>query len=141
MQALVHAHSGLRWLVLLSVLTAIIVSIFNLQRSEIQKKQKMIYLIGLIFSHTQLLIGIVLYFTSNKVVFSSGIMGDKIVRFFTVEHSLGMILSIILITIGYSKSKKMQSHRKIAWFYSIALLLIIVSIPWPFRDLGVFNWF
>ena len=141
MQALVHAHSGLRWLVLLSVLTAIIVSILNLQRSEIQKKQKMIYLIGLIFSHTQLLIGIVLYFTSNKVVFSSGIMGDKIVRFFTVEHSLGMILSIILITIGYSKSKKMQSHRKIAWFYSIALLLIIVSIPWPFRDLGVFNWF
>ena len=141
MQALVHAHSGLRWLVLLSILTAIIVSILNLQKSEIQKKQKMIYLIGLIFSHTQLLIGIVLYFTSNKVVFSSGIMGDKIVRFFTVEHSLGMILSIILITIGYSKSKKMQSHRKIAWFYSIALLLIIVSIPWPFRDLGVFNWF
>ena len=127
--------------VLLSILTAIIVSILNLQKSEIQKKQKMIYLIGLIFSHTQLLIGIVLYFISNKVVFSSETMGDKIVRFFTVEHSLGMILSIILITIGYSKSKKMQSHRKIAWFYSIALLLIIVSIPWPFRDLGVFNWF
>lgn len=141
MQALVHAHSGLRWLVLLSILTAIIVSILNLQRSEIQKKQKMIYLIGLIFSHTQLLIGIVLYYTSEKVVFASETMGDKIVRFFTVEHSLGMILSIILITIGYSKSKKMQSHRKIAWFYSVALLLIIVSIPWPFRDLGVFNWF
>jgi len=141
MQALVHAHSGLRWIVLLSILTAIIVSILNSKKSEILKKHKMVYLIGLIFSHTQLLIGIVLYYTSNKVVFTVETMGDKIVRFFTVEHSLGMILSIILITIGYSKSKKMQSHRKIAWFYSIALLLIVISIPWPFRDLGVFNWF
>jgi hypothetical protein len=141
MQALVHAHSGLRWLVLLSILAAIIVSIINSQSSEIQKKQKIVYLIGLIFSHTQLLIGIVLYYTSNKVVFTSETMGDNIARFFTVEHSLGMILAIILITIGYSKSKKMQSHRKIALFYSIALLLIIVSIPWPFRDLGVSNWF
>ena len=132
MQALVHAHSGLRWLVLLSILIAIIFSIINLSKSEIQKKQKIVYLIALIFSHIQLLIGLILYFTSTKVLFSSDTMSNKIVRFFTVEHTLGMIIAIALITIGYSKSKKMQSHGKIALFYSIALLLILVSIPWYF---------
>ena len=142
MNALVSAHSGLRWLVLLSLLVAILVAFLSRKNNSIEKKQKISYLLALVFSHIQLLIGIVLYFFhSGKVVFSSETMSNPITRFFTVEHLLGMVIAIALITIGYSKAKKQQSNKKIFSFYLIALVIIFASIPWPFREaLGVMNW-
>jgi len=141
MKALVSAHSGLRWIVLLALLFSIVVSLINRDSNEISKKQKLIYLAALISSHIQLLIGLILYFLSSKVVFSKETMGNTITRFFTVEHILGMVLAIALVTIGYSKSKKAKSHKKILLFYALALLVIFLSIPWPFREaLGVANW-
>ena len=141
MKALVSAHSGLRWIVLLALLFSIVVSLINRDSNEISKKQKLIYLAALISSHIQLLIGLILYFLSSKVVFSKETMGNTITRFFTVEHVLGMILAIALVTIGYSKSKKAKNHKKILLFYTLALVVIFLSIPWPFREaLGVANW-
>ena len=86
MKALVSAHSGLRWIVLLALLFSIVVSLINRDSNEISKKQKLIYLAALISSHIQLLIGLILYFLSSKVVFSKETMGNTITRFFTVEH-------------------------------------------------------
>jgi len=55
-----------------------------------------------------------------------------------------MILAIILITVGYSTAKRagtsLAKHKKIAIYYGIGLLLILASIPWPFRGLGA-GWF
>ena len=131
MQALVHAHSGLRWLVLLSILIAIIFSIINLSKSEIQKKQKIVYLIALIFfSYTAFNRINTLFYFSTKVLFSSDTMSNKIVRFFTVEHTLGMIIAIALITIGYSKSKKdiKPWENCIVLFYCIIINLSIYTM-------------
>ncbi len=142
MNALVSAHSGLRWLLLLTIIISIVVSYVNRSSSVLEKKQKLIYLSAFIFSHIQLLIGLILYFfISPKVVFSNATMADKIARFFTVEHSLGMLIAIALITIGYIKCKKQNNHNRVFWFYLIALVIIFASIPWPFREaLGVSNW-
>ena len=97
--------------------------------------------LALISSHIQLLIGLILYFLSSKVVFSKETMGNTITRFFTVEHVLGMVLAIALVTIGYSKSKKAKNNKKILLFYALALVVIFLSITWPFREaLGVVNW-
>ena len=141
MNALISAHSGLRWLLLLTIIISIIVSYANRSNSVLEKKQKLIYLSAFIFSHIQLLIGLILYFFSPKVVFSNTTMADKNARFFTVEHSLGMLIAIALITIGYIKCKKQNNHNRVFWFYLIALVIIFASIPWPFREaLGVSNW-
>ena len=70
MNALVSAHSGLRWLLLLTIIISIVVSYANRSSSVLEKKQKLIYLSAFIFSHIQLLIGLILYFfISSKVVF------------------------------------------------------------------------
>ena len=142
MNALVSAHSGLRWLVLISLLVAISIAFFSRRKKSIEKNQKISYLLALILSHIQLLIGFVLYFFhSGKVAFSKDTMSDPVSRFFTVEHLLGMVIAIAVITIGYSKAKKQQSNKKIFSFYLIALVIIFASIPWPFREaLGVMNW-
>ena len=71
-------------------------------------------------------------------------MSDKLYRFYTVEHTTGMLIAIILITIGYSRSKRaseaVTKQRLIGIFYGIGLLLILASIPWPFRIPGA-GWF
>ena len=142
-EALNHSHSGLRWVLLILLVAAIVVSFLNRSKATIEKKQKLTYLLALVFSHVQLLIGLALYFIySGKVVFSNATMSDSVARFFTVEHLFGMLVAIALITIGYSKGKKAQSHSKVFWYYLVALVLIFASIPWPFRaELGVSTWF
>lgn len=140
---LVHAHSGLRWIALVLLLAAVAVAIGKWQgRSGYTEGNRKLYLFTLIAVHTQLLLGLALFFISPKVNFS--LLSDKVYRFYTVEHTAGMLIAIILVTIGYSRSKRatdaVTKQRLIGIFYGIGLLLILASIPWPFRILGA-NWF
>lgn len=98
-----------------------------------------ISLFTLIVSHIQLLIGIVLYFVSPYFdAFSENSMGEimknSTIRLYLIEHPITMIVSIILITAGYSKHKKKLSSapkfKTLAIFYTIALLVLLSKIPW-----------
>ena len=67
-------------------------------------------------------------------------------RFRALEHPLGMIIAILLITIGYGKIKRADTDaakfRALKIFYGLALLLILISIPWPFREgMAGYGWF
>jgi cell division protein FtsW (lipid II flippase) len=134
MTHLILTHSILRWIILPLLLLSIIFAYKNKNNPSLNNK--IIYLLTLIFTHTQMLLGLILYYKSDLVQFKSETMSNKIFRFFTVEHSLGMIIAIILITIGYSKFKKEKNHNKIFVYYLIATILILVSIPWVFRNLA-----
>ncbi len=71
-------------------------------------------------------------------------MESSVLRFYTVEHITMMILAIALITFGFSSAKRMEAslakHKRVAITYGIGLLIMIASIPWPFRGLGA-GWF
>jgi len=127
-------HSGLRWIILILLVLAII-NAFSSKTFE--KKHKMINLFAMIALHTQLLIGLVLLKSSGKVNFGEGWMKDAIYRFYGMEHLAGMVIAIALITFGYVKSKKgttpAEIYKPIKLFYIIGLILILASIPWPFR--------
>lgn len=142
MSGLIHAHSGLRYVVLALLLFAIFKA-FS-QKNTYTEGDRKLNLFTLIATHTQILIGLVLYF--NKGWYKIGeLMSNVATRFFAVEHISGMILAAVLITIGHSKSKKANSpeekNKKIALFYTLALILILVSIPWPFREALGGKWF
>ena len=136
---LVHAHSGLRWLVLGLLLYAIFNAIGK-NKSSYEKKDKMVNLFAMISLHIQLLLGLILYFISPKVSFASGWMKDAALRFYGMEHLIGMLIAIVIVTIGRKMAEKQESpaqkNRKIAIWYTLGLVLIIASIPWPFRGLG-----
>ncbi len=141
---LVHAHSGLRWVVLILLIAAIF-NAFSKKKSGVwSAKDKKIALFAMIFTHLQLVIGLVLYFISDKVQFVEGFMKNPVYRFYAIEHISLMFIAIALITVGYSKSKRAATDAKkfgaVAFFYLIGLILILASIPWPFRDLGA-AWF
>src|ERR1700712_462620 len=128
-----HLHSGFRYIVLLLLLVAIIRAWADwLGNKDYSEGNRKLNLFALISMHTQLLIGIVLYFISPFVQFNSQTMKDATTRYWTVEHLTAMIIAIILITIGHSKSKKAATaegkHKTIAIYYTVAMLIIIITI-------------
>ena len=140
---LTHAHSGLRWVALILLILAII-NAFTSKTYE--KKHKMINLFAMVVLHTQLLIGLVQYFgTSSKVQFIEGWMKNPLLRFYGMEHLAGMLIAIIVVTIGHSKSKKgstpEEKYKPIKLWYVVGLILIVASIPWPFRAALGGEWF
>jgi hypothetical protein len=137
---LVHTHSGLRWIFLLLIVITITLAIVKwVGKKPFWDEHKKWALFTLIVSHLQLVLGLILYYTSPKVIFDMAAMKDSVARFFLVEHISGMILGIILITIGYSKAKRQlpeNSSKTIAVYFGIALVIILALIPWPGSDYG-----
>ncbi len=126
------AHSGLRYILLILLILAIVDSYSK--KSEVSFEKRGLALGTLIITHIQVLLGFILYFISPKVQFVSEMMKDSVLRFYGVEHITGMLIAVILITIGFSKAKK-KGYKSIFVYYLAALILILVSIPWPFRIL------
>jgi uncharacterized protein YacL len=126
---LLHLHSFLRYIVLILVLLSIFQAVTAVNKPYTATNKK-INLFALISAHTQLLIGLVLYFISPNVNFKD--MSNPTTRYWTVEHITMMILAIVLITIGYSKSKKAieakAKHRAIYIYYTLAIVIVLLAI-------------
>jgi hypothetical protein len=140
---LVHAHSGLRWLVLGLLIYAIYIAVTG--KKSYEKKNKMINLFTMISLHTQLLLGLILYYTSGNVSFDTGWMKNAVTRFYGMEHFIGMLIAVALVSIGRKLAEKQetpeQKNKKILVWYTISLILILLSIPWPFREALGGSWF
>jgi hypothetical protein len=144
--ALMHVHSAGRWIVLLLLLFAIINSHIAGNRPYIRTDNRLGLLLT-IAADLMLLIGIALWFTGPwgyqqvQTMGMADIMKDPTARFFVVEHLAGMLIAIILIHIGKAQGRKKISdkskHMRTLLFYFLALLIILASIPWPFREIGV----
>jgi len=138
---LVHTHSGIRWIFLLMLLFVL----FKNHNNPVDDPRKKIDwpLYTLVLFLLQILLGFVLYFFSHNVSFDSGFMQNSQHRFFTIEHETGMLLAFIIMLIGYIKSRRtlMSNWNKvIKTWYLISLIIILLSIPWPFRGFGN-SWF
>ncbi len=144
---LVHAHSGLRYLIVLGFLWVIFQFLLSKQKG-FEGTAKKGFLITLALCHVQLILGLILYFISPKseVIMEnfSMAMQNSLTRFYGLEHILGMLIAIALVTIGYSRAKRnadvLAAHKNAFRLYLVAFILIFVNIPWPFmRDFG--TWF
>ena len=133
-----EAHSGVAYLALLLLLIAAINGIAGLvSKRNFTATDRKIGLFALIFTHIQLLVGIILYFVSPKVQSMGIAMKDAEMRLYALEHPLINVLAIVLITIGWSKHKKMAEgnakFKPFAIFYTIGLILILSSHNLIFR--------
>lgn len=144
-QTLILYHSICRWLVLLSLLYALI----RAARGKITGKafsgtDNAVRHWTATIAHIQLVIGMVLY-TQSPVIryFWSNFREarespDSL--FFGLIHILMMLAAIVLITIGSARAKRMPADKDkfntmLLW-YGLGLLLIIIAIPWPFSLLA-----
>jgi uncharacterized Tic20 family protein len=142
---LIFLHSIIRWLVLITLLIAIYRGFGgwrkNLSFTETDNSTRHV---AATFSHVQLMIGYVLYFNSPFIAYFRSNFSDAVkqfdLMFFGIIHITLMTISIILITIGSSLAKRQETDlakfRTMTIFYVIALILILVAIPWPFSPLS-----
>ena len=94
------------------------------------------------FMWLQVLIGFGLYFGLSpwglNAMKQAGAMQDPTKRFFGMEHVAVMILAAIVAQVGRIVVKKTadntQKHRKALLYFGVALLLVLLMIPW-----GIWN--
>jgi hypothetical protein len=136
-----HLHSLLRWLALIAIVIAIFQSLRGMTGGkEYTAKDNRWSLITLITFHLQLVLGLVLYFGKGWYA-QLGDMSNAVVRFWSLEHLVAMLIAIALVTIGRVSAKKVSSakakHKRHFWYFTIALLIVLANIPWPFREPGI----
>lgn len=128
-------HSGWAYIALLALVVAVVTFLSGMfSKTEFTSANRKIGLIALIVIHIQLLVGLILYFVSPLGFASLGQMSDKALRLTSLEHPLINIIAIALITIGWSKHKKLvtsaSKFKTFSIFYGLGLLLILSRIPW-----------
>lgn len=146
MEALIASHSGLRWIVLLLLIVTSVKAISGLAGKKTYRAiDKRLASFTVMFFHLQVVLGFILFFANNWASMM-GEMKDPVVRFFTMEHTLGMLVAAVLLTIGSAKAKRASSDEKkfktIAWMFTISLIIVLAMIPWPFREIfAARGWF
>ena len=132
MTGLLHTHSLLRYFILIMLVLVIVKSLLGLAgKKPYGNWDNKFSLYLLIFTHLQLVAGLILYFTSDVVQFNSGTMKTAELRYWAVEHIIGMLLAVVLITVARISSKKLsndQAKYKRMVIFNGAALLLIVSI-------------
>ena len=128
-------HSWLRWAVLIAGLVAVIRGGSGNQASGRWYT---------ILLDTQLLIGLLLYFVLSPITAAAladfgAAMRVPQLRFFAIEHVLGMIIAIALAHVGRGRVKKAPIERRArvaAIFYGLSLVAMLASMPWPGMPAG-----
>jgi hypothetical protein len=104
--------------------------------TEADRKAGLFFMISL---HTQLLIGLALYFFLSPITAAAfadfgAAMKDSQTRLIAVEHITVNIIAVVLATVNNAKNKKAiadaAKHKNALIFTLVALLLILSRIPW-----------
>jgi len=140
---LLGAHNILRWVILLAGIWAVGASLVGLfgKRGGLSS----LVTAGKLFAGAldlQALLGLImLVFTSGLMytaVQSGQLMSNSLYRYFSVEHSLMMLVALAFAHIGTAQVKKTvddrAKYRKALLWYGLALLVILLMIPWPFTQ-------
>ena len=141
MDSLVVVHNLIRWILLPLIVFVLYRSYVGwLTNKAFEKLDNALggAMIGL--AHSQLLIGLIMYFTRDlgyKLLSSPGFMKVANLRLYALEHPLTMIIAIVLLQLGRTFSKKAPNDKArfktIAIYTSIAILLILSrQINWNF---------
>lgn len=144
-QGFTHLHNVLRWVVIIFAIYAIIqlLSGKNQNRTFTNKDRRPV-LLYMIFLDIQLLLGAALFFMGNEGLYKiknagmGAVMKNDVSRFFAIEHTIGMLLAIILAHIAHAFTKKDMSDQdkfsKTLYLVAASIVLILMFIPWPFID-------
>jgi len=138
-EVLLALHSWLRWFVLGAGLVAVFRAYVGMSgRRPFGKADNAISAAFSGFMWLQVIVGLGLYFGLSpyglKAMKVAGAMKDPTTRFFGMEHVAVMILAAILAQVGRIALKKAPTdtlkHKKAFTYFGIALLLVLLMIPW-----------
>jgi hypothetical protein len=141
---LLALHSLLRWAVLGAGAAAVLRALRAGKRpwTPADDRAGLLFVIAM---DLQFVVGLVLYVAVSpmtRVAFADfgGAMGNAMLRFWAVEHLVGMLIAAALVHVGRVRIRKTadtaRRQRLALIFYGLALVAILVSIPWPGTPAG-----
>ena len=140
---LLSLHSLLRWVILIFLLVNVLRHFITINK-PFNETDKRLGLWLMITAHLTLLIGIYQWFAGTYGYQNLTNQGVRVVmqnsnyRFFAVEHTVGMLIAIALITIARGVYRKditdKKKHRRCITLYLLALVIVLAFIQWPGID-------
>lgn len=138
-------HSAVRWLVLILIVYSIYRAFVGYTRSErFTKTDNAVRHWTATVAHIQFMIGVILYAKSPVAkaywIHPKTAVQSFDITFFGLIHIMLMLIAIVILTIGSAMAKRTPTDQEkfrimLIWF-SIALLIIFIAIPWPFSPLA-----
>jgi hypothetical protein len=139
--AVLLLHGWLRWLVLIAAIAVIVRSALNMSGgtrwTTADARGLRMFIIAL---DVQTLLGFLLYavlspFVRLAMSDAAAAMRDGDLRFWLVEHLAGMLVAVALAHVGSVRVRRANDdgskQRTAALFVGLALVAILLSIPWP----------
>lgn len=141
---LLSIHSILRWLVIATGVIALVASLRAASDAAYRPASapRLLFVTAI---DLQVLVGLLLYLrfsplTTTALHHLDAAMSNHVLRFWVVEHPFGMLASLALAHVGNVRLRQAggdrRAARRVAVYFAMALLLAIVSIPWPFLSYG-----
>jgi hypothetical protein len=93
----------------------------------------------------QFLLGLVLYvfvspLTSAAFADLGAAMKNPPLRFWAVEHGPTMLLVLVLLHVGSVRARRATTdvvrYRRTASWFTVAFVLMLAAVPWPWLDIG-----
>ena len=139
-------HSWGRWLF---VAAAVFAVIRLLSRGPASPMDRLSRLALVISADLMLTLGVALWalgpYRPGEGAPMGTVMKDKLLRFFAVEHPFSMVLVVVALHLGSVLARKAVDERqgRTRWAVAlgVALLLVAVMVPWPWRELLARPWF
>lgn len=138
-------HASIRWVVLFFLLYAVYRAFVGYHKSRTFSKTDHVFRHWTAtVAHIQLMIGVTLYTQSPIVNYfwtdTQAALKNREVLFYSLVHIALMLTAIVVLTIGSALAKRKTTDKgkfktMLIWF-SIALLIIFIAIPWPFSPLS-----
>ncbi|KAA5825686.1 hypothetical protein FPF71_07185 [Algibacter amylolyticus] len=142
---LLSIHSLIRWFVLAFLVYSIYRAFIGYSKNKsFSKVDNAFRHWTATMAHIQLMVGILLYTQSPIIKYfwketKIGLQNLDL-TFYGLIHIFLMLTSIVVLTIGSAKAKRKPTDKEkfktmLLW-YSIALLIIFIVIPWTFSPLS-----
>ncbi len=140
------AHSYLRWIVLILALVAVFKALggwLGNRRWEASDQKIGGFFVGAL--DLQFMVGVILFAFLSPITEAAfqdfgAAMGNRITRFFTTEHTLLMLVSVVMAHVGRARSRRIEDpvkrHKTVAIFFGLSLILMLAGIPWSFLSYG-----
>jgi hypothetical protein len=141
-------HNIMRWIVVVLAIVALVRAYWGwFGKREWSLTDRKVGMFFSISMDVQLLLGLILYFGLSPITRSAiqnlgAAMAEAGLRFFALEHFFYMLVAVIVVHVGTTLSRKavdeVAKHRRAALWFTLAILLILVGMPWSRSLIPIF---
>ena len=133
-------HNIMRWIVIVLAIVALVRAYWGwFGKREWSLTDRKVGMYFSISMDVQLLLGLILYFALSPITRSllqniGAAMAEAGSRFFALEHPFYMVVAVIVVHVGVALSREaidsVAKHRRAALWFTLAVLLILIGMPW-----------